>query len=136
MTLMTAAFAFAILRRGQHFGTNGFHKEKRTFRLRSSAKASRCTFSISQMIQAKMVCLAKYDPSAENQIEIDGRNKRHNYPAETGTRILSYPCDWCIWHYGNRLAPYKEEANCTFVGRAYRIISCCLYCQPLHSIRY
>ena len=61
---------------------------------------------------------------------------QHNYPAETGTRILSYPCDWCIGHYGNRLAPYKEEANCTFVGRAYRIISCCLYCQPLHSIRY
>ena len=55
--LMTAAFAFAILRRGQHFGTNGFHKEKRTFRLRSSAKASRCTFSISQMIQAKMFAL-------------------------------------------------------------------------------
>lgn len=56
-TIQGWTIAFAILRRGQHFGTNGFHKEKRTFRLRSSAKASRCTFSISQMIQAKMFAL-------------------------------------------------------------------------------
>lgn len=34
-----------------------FSQGKRTFRLRSSAKASRCTFSISQMIQAKMFAL-------------------------------------------------------------------------------